>query len=230
MNTHKITPDDVSQFLKDNPDFLVKNEELLSHLTPPSAHDNKGVVDFQHFMLNRLKNDKERAVKDRKALIEVSRTNMSILNRIHEGVLRLLDSRSLEELLETIITELPLIVDVDMIALIMEADKFEVPHHYSNGIRLAEKGVLSVLIGDKSYVLQANIVNQNFVASLYGKSAATLIKSHALIRLELLPQSSPTVIAFASRNPTLFDDNQGTELLRFLAMVIERTLRLWLIR
>ncbi len=226
--TTYLTAEQVLTFLKENPDFLSKNEDILAHITPPSVHKSGSVVDFQHFMLNRLKSDKERAIKDRKALIEISRSNMSTLNRIHTAALRILDVRSLEEYLETVITELPLILDVDMVAIILEKGDYELPHHYSNGIRMAEKGVITALLEGQNFKLQANITNPEYVSSLYGKGAAHLVKSHALVQLQDISKHTPCLVAFASRNPTVFDDTQGTELIRFLTQVIEKTLKYWL--
>lgn len=228
MTDNMPTAEQILAFLKQNPDFLSENEDILPHITPPSSHKGGGVVDFQHFMLNRLKSDKERALKDRKALIEVSRSNMSVLNRIHAAVLRILDVRSLEEYLETVITELPLILDVDMVAIILEKGDYELPHHYSNGIRMAEKGVIATLLNGQTYCLQSNITNPEYVASIYGKGASQLVKSHALIQFQDISKHTPSLVAFASRNPTVFDDTQGTELIRFLTQVIEKTLKYWL--
>ena len=46
--------DDVRQYLTDNPDFLSSHPDLLTELTPPAHHQGDGVLDMQHYMIDRL--------------------------------------------------------------------------------------------------------------------------------------------------------------------------------
>ena len=59
-------------------------------------------------------------------------------------------------------------------------------------------------------------------------AAAGLVRSDALIRLDIAEAAPPTLIAFGSRQPDHFHPGQGTELLNFLARVLEITIRAWL--
>ncbi len=63
--------------------------------------------------------------------------------------------------------------------------------------------------------------------AIYGPGAG-LIQSEALLRLMISSRTPAGLVAFGSRDPDLFHDGQGTELIAFLGSVIERLLRSWL--
>ena len=54
------------------------------------------------------------------------------------------------------------------------------------------------------------------------------MKSDVLMRLRVSSGSPDGVMCFGSRNPEAFGPEQATELLFFLAKVLENTIRAWL--
>jgi len=52
-------------------------------------------------------------------------------------------------------------------------------------------------------------------------SAADLVRSYALVRLNIGSETPPALLALGSRNPTKFNPGQATELLVFLARSLE---------
>jgi uncharacterized protein YigA (DUF484 family) len=58
--------------------------------------------------------------------------------------------------------------------------------------------------------------------------AADLVKSEALLRLHPSSHTPTGIIAIGSRTEGTFDPGQGTELLAFLARVVELCIRTWL--
>ena len=57
---------------------------------------------------------------------------------------------------------------------------------------------------------------------------ATLVRSQALLRVDISMDTPPAILAFGSRNPHLFEDGQATDQVAFLARVVERAFRRWL--
>ena len=47
----------VADYLRRHPDFLAAHPDLIPALTPPELRRGEGVVDMQHFMLQRLRHD-----------------------------------------------------------------------------------------------------------------------------------------------------------------------------
>jgi len=62
---------------------------------------------------------------------------------------------------------------------------------------------------------------------LFGPGAG-LVRSQALIRLQISSETPEGLLAFGSREPDMFHQGQGTELVCFLARVVERCIRSWL--
>ena len=62
---------------------------------------------------------------------------------------------------------------------------------------------------------------------LFG-AAAGLVRSEALIRLSIGDATPEALLALGSRDAEHFQEGQGTELLGFLARVVEGSIRGWL--
>src|SRR5688500_15614376 len=115
------TPDTVLDFLRQNPDFLLQHPELL----PEPAPQQGNVVNFQQAMVTKLRADKQRADDRTRAMVNNARNNMTLLSRIHAGVVRLAEAQNFEDLNEIIANELPLMLAVDVIVLVMEGTPIE---------------------------------------------------------------------------------------------------------
>ena len=76
---------------------------------------------------------------------------------------------------------------------------------------------------------QSILLEQDISAdpAIFG-SAASLIASQAIVRLDISPDAPPALLAFGSRDRSRFHSGQATELLQFLARVLEKLIRVWL--
>ena len=219
-----LTADDIVAWLKSHPDFLKKNPDAIDFLLPPKEENGRKVADFQSYMIERLKADKTEAVETAKGMIETARNNMNNQSRIHKAVLRLLEAQSFDEFIQTITTDINALLDVDITTIVIEADGREIPHIHTNGIRIVPEGTLDNWMRGKHTLLQSDISG---IEAIYG-AGATLVRSQSLVRVDVSMHTPPAILAFGSRDPHLFQPNQGTEQVTFLARVIERQFRSWL--
>lgn len=222
--THPVSSEDVRAYLRSHPDFLVQNADLVQHLTPPSADHGRGVVDFQMFMVERLRGEMRRLKEQHHELVGTSRANLNSQNRIHAAVLYLLDAQSFEQLIQTITSDLAVLLDLDIACLVVESNGSDIPHVQTSGVRVVEPGTIADLLGRADVVLNADIIGD---PELYGHAAA-LVRSEALIRIQVSSETPDGLLAFGSHEPDTFHGAQGTELVGFLARVIERVIRGWL--
>jgi len=221
----EITASDVIQFLKDNPGFLNDHPEAVELLLPPKPRPKKGeVADFQAYMIERLKADKEEVLETTKTLVETSRANMNNQQRIHKAVLRLLESRTFDDFISSITMDLSSLLDVDIAVFVVESDGHDIPHIHTSGIRVIPEGTVSKWMGDKTVLLQDNIAG---IEAIYG-GGATLVQSQILLRIDISMNTPPAILAFGSRHPDMFAEGQATDQILFLARVIERSFRTWL--
>ena len=213
-------------WLRAHPDFLKNHPDAIDFLTPaPERKKGGGIADFQHYLVKRLKEDRESVLNTSRDIIETARQNMNNIARIHAAVLRLLECPSFTEFIETITSDLATQLDVDVCALVIEADASDpLPHVHVPGIRMVPEGTITAWLAGLPVLLQHDIGGQE---AIFGGGAA-LVRSQALARVDISPDSPPALLAFGSRDPHLFADGQGTEHVLFLTRVIERLFRIWL--
>lgn len=217
-----MTEDDVIAFLKDNPQFLQENLELI---IPERKRPKKGeVADFQSYVIDRLKSDKEEVIEISKDIVETSRANMNNQQRIHEAVLRLLEATRFDDFIHTITIDISAVLDVDIAVFLVEANGDDIPHISTSGVRVIPPGTVDKWMEGKSVLLQDNIAG---IEPIYGGGAA-LVKSQILLRVDIAMDTPPAILAFGSRDPDMFTEGQATDQIIFLARVIERCFRTWL--
>ncbi len=181
------------------------------------------VVDLQHAMVGRLRAELARSTKEHGELIDAGRNNQHSQSRIHATVLRLLSARSLDHLLELMATDLVGLLNIDAVALCLETDS--VAPATSHGIRILPDGTIAKVIeGERSVTLRDNVSGDR---RIFGE-AAGLVRSDALLRLSVREDAPVALLAMGSREPRRFHPGQGTELLAFLAHVMEHCIRTWL--
>ncbi len=220
-----LSKDEVLTFLKDNPDFFQNNPEALELLIPPKKRPKKGeVADFQSYMIQRLKADKDEVLESTREIVENSRANMNNQQRVHTAVLRLLEANTFQDFIHCITMDLASILDVDIAVLVVEADGETIPQIQMNGIRIIPEGTVDKWMQEKAVLLQDNISG---IEPIYG-GGATLVKSQILLRVDISMDTPPAILAFGSRDPDMFGEGQATDQIVFLARVIERCFRSWL--
>ena len=222
--TDTINKQQVLKFLRDNPDFLANNVDELDELTPPAKHDGAGVVDFQQYMVKRLRGKNENIRRQQQELLELSRENMNIQNRVHAVVISLLEAGSFEEFIDVVLNDLGILLDIDVVAVVLEAKAKDIPHGKRSGIRLVEPGRINDIMGDSHIRLERDCGGRT---DIYG-SMAGVVNSQALIRLFISSRSPAGLLALGSRDRDMFAPGRGTDLISFLSGVIERLIRLWL--
>jgi uncharacterized protein len=219
----RITAAQVVDYLKRHPTFLQRHPELLDSQMAPARSHGDGVVDLQQFMVERLRRDLTRLRGLQDELVANSRDNLSTQDRIHRSILALLDAESFEHLIEIVTTDLAVLLDVDVAALCVEAATGSPPRSVE-GVQVLPAGFVDKLLGTGEVLLRDDADGDE---TIFGP-AAGLVRSDALIRLAVGRSAPPALLVFGTRHPGYFNPGQGTELLSFLARVIEHCLRQWL--
>ncbi|MDE1149555.1 MAG: DUF484 family protein [Azospirillaceae bacterium] len=221
-----LTAEDVATYLRETPDFLQQHPDLIHHLVPPAEDRGNGVADLQHFMLLKLRREVADLTAQQEELIATARANINNQSRVHAAALFLMDAQNFEHLIQTITTDLAVLLDLDLACLVVEQpeDSRLALHHDRTGLQLAEAGAINRWLNKRDVILRGNIQG---LTEIYGP-AAPIIRSEALVRLQIGPEAPIGLLAFGSRDADLFHAGQGTELLCFLARVVERCIRGWL--
>lgn len=224
MTDTPLSAEDILAYLKDHPAFLENNPEACDLLVSPKMQDGKKIKDFQSYMIERLKSDKNQAIETTKEVVTTVRNNMNNQARVHRAILRLVEASSFENFVHVITLDLSTMLDVDITVLLVESNGDDIPHIHTNGIRILPQGTIDKWLGKKDSLLESDIQG---VEAIYG-GGSTLVKSQALVRVDISMDTPPALMAFGSRDPNLFQDGQATEQITFLARIVERMFRLWL--
>jgi uncharacterized protein len=220
----RLTAAQIVDYLKRHPTFLLRHPELLEVQAAPSRVKGEAVVDLQQFMVERLRKDLTRLRGLQDEMVANSRDNLSTQDRIHKAALALLAAENFEHLIEIVGTDLAVLLDVDAAALCVEATADKNPRSVE-GVQVLPAGHVDALLGANHDVLLRDDAEGD--QAVFGP-AAGLVRSDALIRLTISDSVPVGLLAFGTRHPGYFNAGQGTELLTFLARVLEHCLRQWL--
>ncbi len=224
-----LSDQQVAEFLRHNPDFLLAHPELLGVLTPPSRHQGDGVVDMQGFMIERLRGENERLAEHHDALLDAGRHALSKQSQVHEAVIAMLGARTLEHLIEVVTTDFLRTLHVDVVALCVEGGG-EARRHCgvsggASGVTCLERGAIDTVLGvGRDALFGADVAGDE---RIFGAGAG-LVRSAALLRLRLGGRAPVALLALGSRRAERFASGQGGEPLGFLARALEHCLRAWL--
>lgn len=214
------TDEQVAGFLRGNPSFLADNPDLLSELTPPSRWSDNAVVDMQKAMVDILREEMAGLRACTQEVIETSRSNMNNQTRTHQAILAMVAAEDVDRLAHIVVDDLPLLLDVDVAVL-----AFEPGHRPSCSdveIRALDDGDVDDLIGAGQDAL---LVDQILDGGDVFGGGAGLVRSAAFVRLRPGEQVPAGLLALGCRHEGAFHQQQGTELLRFLAQILELCLQ-----
>lgn len=217
--------DEIRAFLAANPHYLADNPDVLAAVTPAPRHGGEKVTDLQGFLIGRLRAENEKLLARHDGLLATTRANLLSQGRIHAAALMILEARSFRDLIETATTDLAVRLDIDIAVLAVEKEASLPARPPVRGIQLLAPGKVDKLMGEGRDVVLRSAVRG--AKGLYGAGAG-LVASEALLRLRASPEAPTGILALASRDAARFDPGQGTELLAFLARVIELCIRTWL--
>jgi uncharacterized protein YigA (DUF484 family) len=221
----------VLAYLREHPDFLRENADLLEHFRPPERKHGNNVVDLQHFMVGNLQQRIKHLKSKYEGLISSSRDNMSTLHQVHTAVVDIVRAPTLEKLLEVITLDLVHLFAVDVVRLGLEseiADSYDpaYPEENYSGVAFIEPGTADKALGKDKAILLTEDTGRKFIPGFdrIFADCSALVASCALIKLHLPQTGRKALLAFGVRTKGHFHSGQGVELLSFLGKVIEHKL------
>jgi uncharacterized protein YigA (DUF484 family) len=117
LGTPMITADEVAQFLKDKPEFLIEQEGLLESIE--LSHGNGASFSLIERQVQRLR-DENQSVKSRlNEYLEVSHANDDIANRLHELTVALIGETNLQQFVQILRQHLQRDFNIDYVSVTM---------------------------------------------------------------------------------------------------------------
>ncbi|KAF0138147.1 MAG: hypothetical protein FD153_1496 [Rhodospirillaceae bacterium] len=213
----EVREEQVVAYLQDHPDLLFRYPDLI--LATPSRWQDTKVVDLQHVMINRLREELDSLRGCADALLQTTRSNMSTQERTHRAVLALLGADSFADLCRVVSEDFPVLLAVDVAVLGLEPGlAWPVA-----SLRCLGHGDTDRFLSTRETVLRDNQPGDPF---LFGEAAGA-VRSDALVRLRPGSDLPQGVLALGACAAGAFHAGQGTELLMFLGRVLEQCVRRW---
>jgi hypothetical protein len=226
LSPEVIAPEAVAAYLRRHPDFLNEHPDLIAALVPPDFDHGESVVDMQHFMLERLRGELAQAKTRERALLSAAEGNANVQARVHLSVRKLLAARSFEHLIEIVAGELPEILELAATALCVETAEPLPAGARDVGVVVLKPGAIARLLpAGRDIALKSDTPGDKAV---FGSKAGS-VRSVAMMRLGFGVGSPAGLFALGAAARDGFDERQGTELLSFLAHVIQNSIRRWLV-
>jgi uncharacterized protein YigA (DUF484 family) len=209
-----LEPAAVRRFLADNPEFLREDDGLLEELGLKVAAGN--VVDFGPAAIARVHAAHQREAMQRQQLEEIARANFSAQAQTHGAVVDLLDAGDHADLARRLdhLAQHRFGLAAAVIALEGEAP---------DGWKQLVEGQVDMIIGDHGLARMG--VLPTALGLFDGRQGE--IASMALVRMAIWEPSRQGLLAFGSADPQGFTPDMGSELVAFLARVVERTAERW---
>lgn len=237
----QVTAETVKAFLTSHPETLHDAPDVLARIVPADRRSGagNGILDFQIFTIDRLRQEIDDLRELQQAMVTAAEENALARDRIFAAVLRILDARNFEHLIHYITSELAADIEVDLVAMGVEASGstanlagMRSPAATPGGptVMVLERGMVDALVGfrpdgsPRTHVLREDAEGAR---ELFGVHSAQ-VESEALIRLTFSRAAPPGVLALGSTRANQFYPEQAVDHLSFLARVIERSVRLWL--
>ena len=220
-----LAPESVVTFLGRHPEFLNDHPELFSALVPPALNRGEGVLDMQAFMLRRLQSELRGTKTREAALLAAAEANAAAQARVLKAASVLLRARSFENLIRVINEDLPGMLSVETISLCIETEAALPGKGGDTGVVVMKAGMIDSLFpGDEVVALHAEMEGER---AIFGDAAGE-VRSVALLRLRFGRGLPAGLLALGASEAGGFDGGQETDLLAFVARVIEFCVRQWL--
>ena len=115
-----LTAETVSAWLRRHPDFLHENPEVLTFLTPPEFKRGERILDMQHFMLERMRDDLTSLRLHEKQLLSAVEGNAAGQSKVHQAVTAVVGADGIQALNSVIRGNLPAMLDIESAVLLDE--------------------------------------------------------------------------------------------------------------
>ncbi len=226
MSGARLDAQAVRAFLQANPEIVRDDPELIARIAPDLARPD-GALDLNAFARNRLERRVAELEAERDRLTALAAENFAAQQRVHEAVLKLMDARDFEDVIQIAARGLAPVVGADTAALAVESATGDqaLAGCAQGGVHVLAPGAVDRILpgGAIAAVRRADGCTE----TLYGADGSS-VQSEAVIRLHFARRAPVGLLAFGSRDRDYFAPGQDTALLSFLAHALEASVRAWL--
>ena len=223
-------------FILCNPEFVLGDAELMRALLSASEDSTRQITDLRSVHIERMEKRLGMLREAHRDVVDAVWDSVAGVEQAQHAALALLDAKTFGQFLETLVSDLPELLHVEIARLCFEGAETR--------RAVVSRSAAAAKAGRELAVIEAGGVEGRLPAratgatvrfrnegpaepELFGDEAKRL-KSEALIALDLGDAAGPGLLALGSTDPERFHERQEADPLMFLGGVVERLLRDWL--
>ncbi|CAH0991799.1 hypothetical protein SIN8267_01914 [Sinobacterium norvegicum] len=217
-NDEAITAEQVTEYLKQHPDFFILNDELIANLYLP--HDEGEAISLQQHQVTTLRQRNENMRQRLLSLLDVAKENDQLFNRTKNLVLALLDAQDLDHAVSIVNHSLTTDFNADFCALTLfgNTERYQYCSARVVPVFEAQQQVGHLLRSSRAV---CGVLRPNELEFLF-EDDAKLVGSAAVSPLTY--GNNIGVLAIGSRDENYFRSSMGTLFLSYVSEVLNRTL------
>ncbi len=220
IDTNTATVEDkeqeVADYLERHPEFFEDHLGLLRELEIPHPTDDRAISLLERQVMT-LRDQSERYRTQLEDLIEVARENERLNRQLHELTLALIDTGTLEEVLNTLQDELRSQFEADAVELrLFSATELD------QAVNEGEPGPSMFNDFMRQGKPKCGELKKEQLSYLFGSQAS---ETGSVALVPITGDRTLGILAIGSRDSTRFHSGKGTEFLRRLGDVVSRTLQ-----
>lgn len=211
MIKKKIKKNQILDFLEQNPNFFIENQDILSKINFPLVqrknNESHKVISFKDWIIFNLK-------KVQRKIIENAKYNFVTQTKVHRVVLEIIKKKNFSKLITLLIKELPKTFELEIVSIVTSdlkiSEKFNLIYKTKESI--------DKIYGDKNRLVMDAVENETNIFETKNK-----IYSNAIFSLDKGIFKSESLLVYGSKDKH-FIDNSAYDLIYFLSKVLQEKL------
>ena len=211
MIKKKIKKNQILDFLEQNPNFFIENQDILSKINFPLVqrknNESHKVISFKDWIIFNLK-------KVQRKIIENAKYNFVTQTKVHRVVLEIIKKNNFSKLITLLIKELPKTFELEIVSIVTSdlkiSEKFNLIYKTKESI--------DKIYGDKNRLVMDAVENETNIFETKNK-----IYSNAIFSLDKEIFKSESLLVYGSKDKH-FIDNSAYDLIYFLLKVLQEKL------
>lgn len=230
MDTINLSAEDrelVRSLILADPALVLDDDQVMQRLVGERKEDRQ-VVDLRDRLVERLEQRLDKLTTQQRSIIAAAYENVAGTNQVHRAVLALLEPSELPAFLMRLTVDVPAMLGLEEARLCLESDVTETGpaegfgEHLHGRVMAMPEGMVEGYLALDGASSELVLLREAGAEAELIFGEANPVQSEALMRLDIA--GAPALLAFGSSDPKKFDPAHGTDLLTFLAGVIERLL------
>lgn len=215
-----------------SPELILGDRDLMRALIGArEAEVGANVIDIRGRAMEALEARLARLESAHENVIAAAYDNQTGMQTVHRAVISLLEPLDFAGFLDNLTSTVAPILRIDTLRLVMESGADEAPPGQDGALVMVPTGSVARLIAAGRRAPRGDDI---ILRRATGETAAThgvdagVIRSEALLPLDLGQGRWPALLLMGSADPARFTPMQGTDLLRFFSQVFRLVLMRWL--